>query len=334
MTQYFVLTASLLLSAVIGGLLMGPWIRMIKKHAAVQPISEDAPQGHRLKVGTPTMGGVVIVSSTLIICVLSHLVIPMRTADRVALYGVAGLLLYGAFLGAIDDLGKVLGKQNKAGVSERTKLLFQFFGATVFIETIRYYGIPVQHILPMQPLRFLDDMVAVVIITGFCNAVNFTDGLDGLLSSTSAVVAVAMGIVLLTMTVFPIMSTFYGALAGATLSFLIWNAYPARIFMGDTGSLAIGMTLPAAALITGQFWPLMVCGSLYLLELGSMMLQRYVFKYRRLRYGAEYAKANRVFRRAPLHHHFEECGWHEVQVVTRMTLWTVFCSAVVLLIKM
>jgi len=124
----------------------------------------------------------------------------------------------------------------------------------------------------------------------------------------------------------PLMMGVYGAVAGATLGFLLWNAYPARIFMGDTGSLGLGMFFPSAALLTGQVWALALCGAVFLLEIGSMMLQRYVFKYRRLRFGIENARANRVFRRAPLHHHFEECGMHEVQVVAMFVVFTLVCA--------
>jgi phospho-N-acetylmuramoyl-pentapeptide-transferase len=96
--------------------------------------------------------------------------------------------------------------------------------------------------------------------------------------------------------------------------------------MGDTGSLGLGMFFPAAALLSGQVWALVTCGVIFLLEIGSMMLQRYVFKYRRIRFGIDYARENRVFRRAPLHHHFEECGLHEVQVVVIFVVFTTLCS--------
>ncbi|MFM7188046.1 MAG: phospho-N-acetylmuramoyl-pentapeptide-transferase, partial [Armatimonadota bacterium] len=117
----------------------------------------------------------------------------------------------------------------------------------------------------------------------------------------------------------------------ATLGFILWNAYPARIFMGDTGSLGLGVFFPSAALLSGQIWALTLCGAIFILELGSMMLQRYVFKYRRIRFGIENARENRVFRRAPLHHHFEECGMHEVQVVALFVVFTLLCAVMSLI---
>jgi phospho-N-acetylmuramoyl-pentapeptide-transferase len=130
----------------------------------------------------------------------------------------------------------------------------------------------------------------------------------------------------------PEIGFFYGALAGACAGFLFFNAHPARVFMGDTGSLAIGMGLAAAALAAKQEILLLIVGLVYVAEIASMMIQRYVFKYRRIRFGIDYARAHRVFRRAPLHHHFEELGWRETQVVARFYVVGLIAAAVGMLL--
>ena len=162
---------------------------------------------------------------------------------------------------------------------------------------------------------------------GFSNAVNFADGLDGLASGTTLIASVGLGIAAALSPLAGGMTGFYGALAGACAAFLWFNAYPARVFMGDTGSLALGMGLSAAAILAKQELLVLVVGAVYLAEIGSMMIQRYVFKYRRIKHGLEYAQKNRVFRRAPLHHHFEELGWHETQVVGRFYVIALIAAA-------
>ena len=144
--------------------------------------------------------------------------------------------------------------------------------------------------------RSVSDLLAMLFITGFCNAVNFTDGLDSLLSGISAVVALTLGLLLMMSSKVPLLIGIYGIVCGSSLGFLLWNSFPARIFMGDTGALGIGMFFPAAALLSGQVWALVLCGMVFILEIASMMLQRYVFKYRRIRFGIENARANRVFK--------------------------------------
>lgn len=217
-------------------------------------------------------------------------------------------------IGVLDDVGKARKKQNKAGLSERTKLGLQAALAIGFVthlflnhHSTFVFGISLPSVVYFP--------LAALMIVGFGNAVNFTDGLDGLASGTMLIASLALGIAALTGVAEQ--AVFYGALAGACAGFLWFNAFPARVFMGDTGSLALGMGLTAAALIAQQEVLLLVVGAVYLAEIASMMIQRYVFKYRRLRFGLEYAQSHRVFRRAPLHHHFEELGWHEVQVVVR-----------------
>jgi len=275
------------------------------------------------------MGGIGILLGIVVACVGMLVVLPSRSDTKMIAWLLLATLLGGA-IGGIDDIGKVVGANNNAGLSERTKLVLQLAVSALFVIGCRQFGHPIQSLLPGLP-TFVVDVVGIVFITGFCNAVNFTDGLDSLLTSVSTIVAFTLGALLMMSPAIPLMIGMYGIVGGATLGFILWNAYPARIFMGDTGSLGLGVFFPSAALLSGQVWALTLCGAVFIVEIGSMMLQRYVFKYRRIRFGIENARKNRVFRRAPLHHHFEECGLHEVQVVALFVVFTLFCAVMSLI---
>lgn len=324
MTQYALLGWCSIAGCILSAFLTWPVRKILLSKSTFQPISENAPEKHRLKHGTPTMGGIGIIAAIVIACTLMIALLPSRSDSKLVAWLLLATVL-GAVIGGVDDFGKVTGANNKAGLSERAKLAMQLAVSSLFVIGCRQLGHPIQSLIPGLPVLMVD-LVGIVFITGFCNAINFTDGLDSLLTSVSSVVALSLGVLLMMSPTIPLMIGMYGIVGGATLGFLLWNSYPARIFMGDTGSLGLGVFFPAAALLSGQVWALSLCGSVFLLEIASMMLQRYVFKYRRLRYGIENARANRVFRRAPLHHHFEECGMHEVQVVGMFVIFTMLCS--------
>ena len=308
-------------------LALGPrMIAYLKSKKSVQPISENAPKDHLSKAGTPTMGGLLILAATAI-ATLGWLVWErfqatesgsgLLTATR-RYHLIAALLVFlcGGMIGVLDDVGKARKKENKAGLSERTKLGLQAAVALGFALYL-YFDKHNTTVLG-RDLGSLYYILAALCVIGFGNAVNFTDGLDGLASGTTLIASSALGYIAFAITPSAAeMTVLYGALAGACAGFLCFNAYPARIFMGDTGSLALGMGLTATAIVAHQEVLLFIVGAVYLVEIASMMIQRYVFKFRRIRHGLEYAQSHRVFRRAPLHHHFEELGWHEVQVVVR-----------------
>jgi phospho-N-acetylmuramoyl-pentapeptide-transferase len=318
-------------------------IALLASRKAKQPISPDAPEKHRLKHGTPTMGGLLILAAVLVsvfIMVGWLSGIGALVTDKTnRLLSVLTVFLFAGVIGVMDDVGKARKKENKAGLSERMKLAFQLVVAGGFV----LYLILSPHIQDGRNLvttiwfagKGIDIgwfyyLFAALFITLFANAANFTDGLDGLLSGTTLIACVTMGALVGASSLE--MGIFYGALAGACAGFLWFNSYPARAFMGDTGSLAIGMGLAAAALAAKQEALLIVVGLVYMAEIVSMMLQRYVFKYRRIKRGLEYAQKNRVFRRAPLHHHFEELGWHETQVVGRFYVAALAAAALALII--
>ena len=329
MTQYALLGWGSVAGCALSAILTGSVRRILLRKSTFQPISENAPEKHRLKHGTPTMGGIGILLAIVVACIGMLVILPSRSDSKLIAWLLLATIL-GGVIGGIDDIGKVTGANNKAGLSERMKLALQLAVSALFVIGCRQFGHPIQSLLPGLPPMIVD-AIGIVFITGFCNAVNFTDGLDALLTSVSTVVAFALGVLLMMSPTIPLMIGMYGIVGGATLGFILWNSYPARIFMGDTGSLGLGMFFPAAALLSGQVWALILCGAVFLLEIASMMLQRYVFKYRRVRFGIENARANRVFRRAPLHHHFEECGMHEVQVVAMFVVFTLLCALVSLI---
>ncbi|GAB4465604.1 MAG: phospho-N-acetylmuramoyl-pentapeptide-transferase [Armatimonadaceae bacterium] len=322
-------------------------IAALAARKAKQPISPDAPEKHRLKHGTPTMGGLLLIGGTLlavlaVVTWLGALGI-LNFARMSRLLAVLLVFLFAGLIGILDDVGKARKKENKAGLSEKAKLSLQFLVAGGFIVYLLMFpqeqnGIPITTSLWLfgnrLDLGWLYYAFAALYIAFFANAVNFSDGLDGLASGTTLIPAVALGAAALTPPALGLeVAIFYGAVAGACAGFLWFNVYPARVFMGDTGSLALGMGMAAAALAAKQEILFLLVGLVYVAEIGSMMIQRYVFKYRRIKHGIEYAKANRVFRRAPLHHHFEELGWHETQVVGRFWVAALIFAALGLLLS-
>lgn len=307
----------------------GPVIAALAKRKQRQPISGDAPAAHQSKAGTPTMGGLLILGGTMLAIALTVLLTTAAygaifTPSRILrLIAVLGTFLFAGLIGILDDLGKTRKKENKAGLSERAKLALQILVSAGFLVLLRLSSgdAAAQTTITLGghtfQLGLFYYILALLFLVCFGNAANFTDGLDGLLSGITVIVSATLGLMLTFGASHGEMAVFYGALAGACAGFLCFNAFPARVFMGDTGSLAIGMGLAAAALSAKQEILLIIVGLVYVAEIASMMIQRYVFKYRRIRFGIDYAKANRVFRRAPLHHHFEELGWRETQVVSR-----------------
>ena len=311
-------------------------IALLGRRSARQPVSGDAPASHQAKQGTPTMGGLLLVAVAFVITVAFTLLAALDERQRVRLLAVAGTLLLAGIVGFLDDLGKARRKQNKAGLSERVKLAGQVLVAALFLFVIgqtEQAGITTVVAVFGRNIDFgiLYYALGVLYLCGFGNAVNFTDGLDGLAAGTTLITTLSLAVLALlneSAAVTPEVSIFYLSVAGACAGFLWFNAHPARVFMGDTGSLALGMGVAAAAIAAKQETLLLVVGAVYLMEIGSMMIQRYVFKWRRIRRGIEYAKANRVFRRAPLHHHFEELGWPETRVVARFWVMALMAAAV------
>jgi len=306
-----------------------PLLRILRRLKVGKAIRVDGPQRHVTKSGTPTMGGLMIIMPVLLVTVMLNAtpLIGFKRIGRSVLLPLGVLVLF-AILGAIDDWQGLRGARVRGeGLRARTKFFFQVLIA--FLAAIgRYYFLDVPHLyLPGVAneieLGIWYIPLAVFLIVGFSNAVNLTDGLDGLAGLISATAfATYGGIALLQGQDF--LARFSFALVGAIFGFLWYNVHPAELFMGDTGSLPLGASLAVVALMTGQWALLPLVAIIPTGTALSVILQTAYFKYTRKRYG----EGRRLLKMAPLHHHFELSGWSETQVVQRFWLITLLAAMV------
>ena len=313
---FLVFLAALISALVTIGLTPG-WIKVLKAKAIGQQVRADGPQSHLVKQGTPTMGGVVMLAAV----VIAVLLIAAPSMDTIIL--TSAILLTGV-VGLIDDGSKVVFERS-LGLTPKQKLVFQFVIATVFcLAAVNYAGIAPTVEIPLVATLDLGIFTTVIpvghgfsipwlylifvniLIVGMCNAVNLTDGLDGLAAGTVMIVMAVMAMIAYTADLLD-SSIVAAAIAGACLGFLWYNSYPADIFMGDTGSLALGTALGGLAVLTKTEFLVIVIGGLFVVEALSVMIQVAYFKKTR----------KRIFLMAPLHHHFEKKGWSETKVVIR-----------------
>jgi len=300
-------------------------IRVLKARNIGQLIREDGPEGHRTKAGTPTMGGVAIVLSALAGYIVGDFRPGSPGFQRTGL-ALMALILGCALVGFIDDYLGIRFQRN-LGLNKRAKSAGQLFVAVAFVLLCLHWVDGVSTNLSFA--RALDielgswgwGLWAVLIIIGSANAVNLTDGLDGLAGGSSAFVAAAFVIIAFWQgrheLIYGVntdsaidLAVVAAAMLGACAGFLWWNAAPARIFMGDTGSLALGGGLAGLALLTNTQLLLPIMGGLFVLETMSVVIQ--VISFRGFK--------RRVFRMAPIHHHFELAGWPEFTVIVRFWL--------------
>lgn len=321
-------TVSFLLAVVWGNAL----IAQLKKYKIGKQIRIDGPSSHEVKTGTPTMGGILIVVPVLLITGLLNAV----TIWGLNTIGTSTILLFfclgsHAILGAVDDWQGIKGLRGKGeGMSEGMKMGFQLLFALIiacvlyFLFQWDYVGIPYLQgpyfggFFKIGPWMI---PLATFIIVGASNAVNFTDGLDSLAGSIASIAFASYGIIAYLQEQTYLVA-FCFTMVGALLAFLWYNAHPAQLFMGDTGSLALGATLALVSLMTGQWLLLPLIGFVFVAEAGSVIIQRYYFKFTRRMYG----EGRRFFKMAPLHHHFELLGWSEMQVKERFWLVAVLCG--------
>lgn len=340
---------ALLLTFIVGPIIL----RALRNQSVHQGIREGTPDSHAGKGTTPTMGGLIILFSALV----SVLLWGRWSLSRPYLYIATFITLWMGVIGFLDDSLKLAQKrrgEKNQGLIERYKLIGQVIaglalgwyiwqhplspnlpGASTSLPFFKYYLV-----LPLAGLAGLYVLFTTFILVGTSNAVNITDGLDGLAAGLSAI---AFG----TFAIFSYvigrtdLSTYLGvfylsgsgeltvfclAIVGALIGFLWYNAHPAQVFMGDTGALALGGALGAVAILLKSEFVLAFVGAVFVAEMLSVIFQRYGFKYRAWRYGRDYASKNRIFRRAPLHHHFEELGWKESQVVVRFWIIGILCA--------
>ena len=306
---------AIVVAAVATMVFMPPWIKLLRRDNIGQQVRADGPESHLVKQGTPTMGGAIM----LIAIALATILLARRTPEMWLL--LAATLLTGV-LGLVDDASKVI-RKNTLGLKPRAKLVGQFSLVVVFcLVAVNFCGVePTIHFpfiatldlgvltttLPggfQIPWLYL--VFVLLLIAGMSNAVNLTDGLDGLAGGTIMVAMLFMAAIAYRSNNLD-GAVFAAAIAGSCVGFLWFNSYPADIFMGDTGSLALGTALGCLAVVTKTEVVSLVLGGLFVAEAISVMIQ--VFYYKRTR--------KRLFLMAPLHHHFEKKGWSEVKVVIR-----------------
>jgi phospho-N-acetylmuramoyl-pentapeptide-transferase len=292
-----------------------PLIRVLRHFRIGKAIRVEGPESHFSKMGTPTLCGVLIVLPVVLITVLMNAVsiVGISVFGRSVILPMIVLLSY-AFLGAVDDWEGLVGRRRTKGMRARTKFLGQILLALVTAYALRYILEVPQLYLPGIKgeinLGIFYIPLAALIIVGFSNAVNFTDGLDGLAGLISATAFAAYGGIALLQGQF-FLARFSFTLVGAIFGFLWFNVHPAQLFMGDTGSLSLGATLAVVALMTGQWVLLPMIAIIPLSALLSVVLQVGYFKI---------TKGRRLFKMAPIQHHFELSGWSETQVVQRFWL--------------
>ena len=296
-------------------------IPFMKEKQFGQYIRSVGPQAHLSKAGTPTMGGVAIMAGITVALIASCFITGGHIPDKLAIF--LSMLAFG-LIGFIDDYNKIA-KHQSEGLTPKQKLILQLlFGAALAVYMMMREGTYV--FIPFAKVRvdfgWLYIPFVIFIEIAMANAVNLTDGLDGLASSTSAIVAATFAVVGIFITHNEPMSAAAQAVFGATLGFLMFNHYPARIFMGDTGSMALGGVLSALAIVGRMEWLLPIAGLIYVIEALSVIIQVTYFKK---------TGGKRVFRMAPIHHHFELGGWHETKVVKVFCLFTFVCGVIAVL---
>ena len=303
---------------------------ILRAKKAGQPINEYV-ESHKVKAGTPTMGGISFVPAFLAVMagLLIYLGVITHWRGSSDMIGLAVICLYAlgnAVIGFVDDYYKLLRRHNE-GLTEKQKFILQVVLAAAFLAMmavtdnlqtalrIPFFGVEWE-------LSWFAYPIYLVVMVGFVNATNITDGLDGLASSICATVALFMVVLSMSMSTFYQVDNLYAgfvgaALLGCVLGFLVYNHHPAKMFMGDTGSLFLGAVIMGSSVMCGELILFVLAGFMFVIEMLSSLLQRVYYK---LSHG------KRIFKMAPLHHHFEKCGWKEVKIVVVFTVVSlVFC---------
>jgi len=294
-------------------------IPVLKSKKMGQKILEIGPRWHKSKEGTPTMGGICFIAAILL-TVGGALLIGQKEIKSVL--AVLALAFGNGLIGLVDDRAKLMKKQNE-GLLAWQKYLLQLIVGGLYLFLL--------HVLNLSDttlsLPFTDIslelgigyyVVALILITGMVNSVNLTDGIDGLASTVSLVVGgfFALAAFAAEMRALSLLSA---ALIGGVIGFLVYNFHPARVFMGDTGSLFLGGFLTGCAFALGEPLIILLCGLVFVIEAASVILQVSVFKLS--------GRKKRLFKMAPIHHHFEQCGWNEYKIVAVFGMASLLCCA-------
>lgn len=311
---------AIVIAAVITGLLgyfMVPFLHKIKFG---QTIREVGPSWHKNKQGTPTMGGIMFIigsSVAAVICIAFLWLNGGAETQLMFVKVVAGALMAVGFgiVGFLDDYISIK-KHRNLGLTEIQKLILQFIIVGAYLLSVALAGGTTETVIPFLgsvDLGFFYYILAAVFIVGMVNAVNFTDGIDGLNTSVTLVVALVFSVIAMLLNRVGL-SLYAAAIVGAMIGFLFWNANPAKVFMGDTGSLFLGGAVCALAFGVDMPILLILIGIIYIVEILSVVLQVTYFKI---------SHGKRIFKMAPIHHHFEMCGWCEKKIVLVFTGITV-----------
>ena len=290
-------------------------IPLLKKLHIGQSVSHTINERHLKKEGTPTMGGLIFILTTLIIMIVLYLRGSIEYSYNLIIL-IITFLSY-ALLGFVDDFLKVRYHNNK-GIPTLVKLFFQTIIAIVFYVIFRKNGgdptIEITFLHTSINLGWAYGLFILLVLVGTSNAVNITDGLDGLAGGLSVITFLAYGVITWGTTWlvgYQDIAIFSFVLTGAIMGFLVFNSYPARVFMGDTGSLALGAALATIAILTRHEISLILIGGVFVVETLSSLIQ--IIAIRRFH--------KKIFKKAPLHHHFEELGWEEIDIVK--LFWTI-----------
>lgn len=317
----YVVMMSIAISFLITVLISPIFIPFLRRLKFGQSVREDGPQSHLAKSGTPTMGGLMIIFSitvTSLIIVFKFIDGPVPYEFWLLLFVLLG---YG-LIGFLDDFIIVAMKRN-LGLTSRQKLVGQIIIAIVFYITLRINDFPTYIEIPgtsiQWELGWFYPLLIVFMLVGSSNAVNLTDGLDGLLAGTATVAFGAFALLAsYQYPEFEVISIFALTVIGALLGFLVFNAHPAKVFMGDTGSLSLGAAIASIAILTKMEIILVIIGGVFVIETLSVIIQVISFK----------TTGKRVFKMSPLHHHFELLGWSEWKVVTSFWFVGIICAVI------
>ena len=314
--------------------LMPKFIRWAQKTSSVQPINEWAPERHKEKASTPTMGGIVFIGSTIVASLLT-----IKFTNTYAIGGIITLVL-SALIGFQDDFAKIRKNENLAGLKARTKLFFQITSAVIISSYLYFYAgfntdlyVPFTK-APVCDMGIFSIVLWVLVMISTSNAVNLTDGLDGLATVPSIVALTSFSIIIYItghakISAYLLMPNFNvgevaiiaSALMGSLSAFLWYNCHPAEVFMGDSGSLTVGAFLGYLAIISKSEVLLLLIGSIFVIETLSVILQVGSYKLRK----------KRVFLMAPIHHHFEMKNWAENKIIVRFWIIAILSNLIALI---
>jgi phospho-N-acetylmuramoyl-pentapeptide-transferase len=338
-------------TAILLAFFVGPSIiRALNARGVGQVVRGDGPASHHTKRGTPTMGGLI-----LLLCTIIPTLLWARLDNQYVLLAALAMIWMGG-IGFVDDYLKIV-EGKPRGLVARYKLVGQVtFGIALGLTLLFWPVWPTEDIpadattlpffkyvlVPLTPVVYI--AFVTFILTGFSNAVNLTDGLDGLAAGLTVIAAGAFAVfsyifghaiaadylLVYFMLGAGELSVFCAALMGAALGFLWFNSHPAEVFMGDTGSLAIGGAFGTVAILLKSEFLLLLVGGVFVAETASVIIQTGAFRWRKHRFGRDFARKHRVFRMAPLHHHFEQLGWTESKIVSRFYIIGILCAIVAL----